>query len=97
MAQGGYSIDRAIRAIEIVASSPVTATELAEALTIHKRTARRILHRLEYDGYVTKGPSRRDRFEPTARLRVLGLRLAGLSQLERLGQDPVTLGKPAPY
>ena len=41
---------------------------------VHERTARRLMHRLEYDGYVTRERVRSP-FEPTERLRSLAASL----------------------
>jgi hypothetical protein len=73
--QAGYTVMRAVQTLDLLARGPITARELAEALNVHARTARRILQRLEVDGYAAK-PTNRGAFEPTAALRSLGQRLA---------------------
>ncbi len=54
--------------MELLAVSPRSAPELADGLGVHVRTARRVLKRLESEGYVTVGGDRRRRYRPTMRI-----------------------------
>ncbi|MBA3262721.1 MAG: IclR family transcriptional regulator [Thermoleophilaceae bacterium] len=54
--------------MELLALGPRSAPELADALGVHVRTARRILKRLESEGYVALGRDRRRRYHPTMRI-----------------------------
>jgi DNA-binding IclR family transcriptional regulator len=60
--------------MELLAIQPRSAPELADALGVHVRTARRVLRRLESEGYVTVTEDRRRRYRPTMRV----VALAGL-------------------
>jgi DNA-binding IclR family transcriptional regulator len=50
-----------LRALELLALGPRSAPELADGLGVHVRTARRILRRLEGEGYAALGSGRRQR------------------------------------
>jgi DNA-binding IclR family transcriptional regulator len=76
-AQQNFHVTRTVQTLECLAEGPITAIELAEALQIPTRTARRILYRLAFEGWVTRGPGVRGKFAATPRLRQLAGRLAG--------------------
>jgi DNA-binding IclR family transcriptional regulator len=63
-----YFITRTVRALEVLASGPHSAPQLAAALQIHPRTARRMLYRLADEGYVTRIDKPRPHFALTPRL-----------------------------
>lgn len=63
-----WHVTRTLRAMELLAVRPRSAPELADALGVHVRTARRILKRLEGEGYVTLMGDRRRRYRPTMRV-----------------------------
>src|SRR5262245_51612603 len=69
-----WHVTRTLRAMELLAVEPRSAPELADALGIHVRTARRVLKRLESEGYVVVTEDRRRRYRPTMRI----VALAGL-------------------
>jgi DNA-binding IclR family transcriptional regulator len=69
-----WHVTRTLRAMELLAVEPRSAPELADALGVHVRTARRVLKRLESEGYVTVTEDRRRRYRPTMRV----VALAGL-------------------
>jgi IclR family transcriptional regulator, acetate operon repressor len=69
-----WHVARTLRAMELLATQPRSAPELADALGVHVRTARRVLTRLESEGYVTVTEDRRRRYRPTLRV----VALAGL-------------------
>jgi DNA-binding IclR family transcriptional regulator len=69
-----WHVVRTLRTMELLAERPRSAPELAEALGVHTRTARRVLKRLESEGYVTLTQDRRRRYRPTMRV----VALAGL-------------------
>jgi DNA-binding IclR family transcriptional regulator len=48
-----YTTERALRAIELLAFGPCSASELAAGLQIRPRTARRLLHKLVQEQYAT--------------------------------------------
>jgi predicted ArsR family transcriptional regulator len=45
-----YYVGRALSAVEILAFGPATATQIADALQVHSRTARAKLNRMVHDG-----------------------------------------------
>jgi len=68
-----WHVTRTMRALELLAIAPRSAPELAGGLGIHPRTARRILNRLQNDGYVEARPGDpRRRYGPTMRVAALG-------------------------
>jgi IclR family acetate operon transcriptional repressor len=69
-----WHVTRTLRAMELLAVQPRSAPELADALGVHVRTARRVLKRLESEGYVALTEDRRRRYRPTMRV----VALAGL-------------------
>jgi DNA-binding IclR family transcriptional regulator len=79
-----WHVTRTLRAMELLAVRPRSAPELADALGVHVRTARRILKRLESEGYVTLTDDRRRRYRPTMRV----VALAG--QVVERAELPVT-------
>lgn len=54
----GYFVTRTLGALELLADAPRSSTQIAAALGIHVRTARRMLGRLADEGYVhrSSGP-----------------------------------------
>jgi DNA-binding IclR family transcriptional regulator len=54
--------------MELLCVQPRSAPELADGLGVHVRTARRILQRLEAEGYVSVSGDRRRRYRPTMRI-----------------------------
>jgi IclR family acetate operon transcriptional repressor len=69
-------VTRTMQAMEVLAFRPSSAAQLAEALQIHPRTARRLLARLVEDGWVSRTGDRRHAYAPTMRLVSLAAQLA---------------------
>lgn len=67
-----YAAMNTARALERLATTPMSAPELADDLDISPRTARRILRRLMIEGYVTPCVDGRRRYRATLRLAILG-------------------------
>ncbi|MEN3281461.1 MAG: IclR family transcriptional regulator, acetate operon repressor [Solirubrobacteraceae bacterium] len=67
-----YPVMHTVRALERLAFQPLSAPELALALQIHQRTARRLLARLAAEDHVTATPGHRRRYHLTMRLAALG-------------------------
>jgi DNA-binding IclR family transcriptional regulator len=63
-----WHVTRTLRAMELLAVAPRSAPELADGLGVHVRTARRVLRRLESEGYVVLSDDRRRRYRPTMRI-----------------------------
>jgi DNA-binding IclR family transcriptional regulator len=63
-----WHVTRTLRAMELLAVAPRSAPELADGLGVHVRTARRVLRRLESEGYVELADDRRRRYRPTMRI-----------------------------
>lgn len=94
-----WHVTRTLRAMELLAVQPRSAPELADALGVHVRTARRVLKRLESEGYVKVTEDRRRRYRPTMRVVALagqvveraeltGVAVPHVSALrEELGED----------
>lgn len=70
-------VRRTLRVLELLAEGPRTQADVAHALVVHRRTARRLLARLVDEGYAE--PSQRGRhvaYRATSRLAVLGRQVA---------------------
>lgn len=63
-----YFVARTVRALELLAFGPLSAPQLGAAMQIHERTARRMLHRLCDEDYVTRLDGPRPRYALTMRL-----------------------------
>lgn len=59
---------RAMQALELLAFQPLTAPQVAAALQVHPRTARRLLTRLLEEGYVSRSDDSRRLYAPTMRV-----------------------------
>jgi DNA-binding IclR family transcriptional regulator len=74
-------VSRTMAAMELLAFEPLTAAELASALQVHPRTARRLLARLVADGWVERLDGSRRIYAPTLRLVALAAQLADRTPL----------------
>jgi DNA-binding IclR family transcriptional regulator len=72
---------RTLSALELLAFRPSSAAEVAHALQVHPRTARRLLNRLVADGYVTRTEGERRVYRPTMRLVALAGQVVERSEL----------------
>jgi IclR family transcriptional regulator, KDG regulon repressor len=79
-----WHVVRTLRAMEVLAVRPQSAPELAASLGMHARTARRILKRLESEGYVTVGRDRRRRYRPTMRIVALAAQVIERAELTKV-------------
>jgi IclR family transcriptional regulator, KDG regulon repressor len=77
---------RAMQALEVLAFQPLSAPQVAAALQVHPRTARRLLNRLRDEGYLTRTDDARRLYAPSMRI----VALAGqIVQRARLAQRAV--------
>lgn len=83
---GAYGVMNTLRALERLAITPHSSTELADKLKIDARTARRILQRLAAEGYASQDDGPRRRYRATLRLAA-----TGRQQLERSGLPRIAL------
>jgi IclR family acetate operon transcriptional repressor len=79
-----YYAARTMRTLELLAFGEHSSNELAGALAIHPRTARRVLTELASDDYVAQGAGRRRRYRTTLRLATLGRQAIAHHPLPRL-------------
>jgi DNA-binding IclR family transcriptional regulator len=76
-ASHGYAAVNALRALEILAHTALTIPQLAARLEQQPVTTRRLIYRLEHDGYVVRaGGGYRAPYALGSRARALGARLA---------------------
>ena len=76
-ASHSYSAVNALRALEILAHNPLTIPQLAARLQQHPVTTRRLVYRLEHDGYLVRtGGGHRAPYALGSRARALGAHLA---------------------
>jgi IclR family KDG regulon transcriptional repressor len=85
-----WHVTRTLRAMELLAVEPRSAPELADGLGIHVRTARRLLKRLEADGYVEVSGDRRRRYRPTMRVVALAGQVVERAELTQEAVPHVT-------
>ena len=85
-----WHVTRTLRAMELLAVAPRSAPELADGLGVHVRTARRILKRLESEGYVMLGDGRRRRYRPTMRIVALAGQVVERAELTLTAVPHVT-------
>jgi IclR family acetate operon transcriptional repressor len=78
-----WHVARTVRTLELLALAPRSAPELADGLGVHVRTARRVLTRLEGEGYVTLEGGRRRRYRSTMRLVALAGQVVERAELTR--------------
>lgn len=83
---------RALRTLEILVFDPASAPGLAATMGIHERTARRLLHSLEDEGYLQCGQGsyrQRHTYSPSPRLLALAGQLAARLPLVTHGAHTV--------
>lgn len=85
-----WHVTRTLRAMELLAVRPRSAPELAEALGVHVRTARRVLKRLDSEGYVMLTDDRRRRYRPTMRVVALAGQVVERAELPATAMQHVT-------
>jgi DNA-binding IclR family transcriptional regulator len=85
-----WHVVRTLRALELLAVAPRSAPELAAGLQAHVRTARRILKRLESEGYVYLGDDPRRRYRPTMRIVALAGQVVARAELTQSAVPYVT-------
>jgi DNA-binding IclR family transcriptional regulator len=61
-------VARTMQALELLALHPLSAPQVADALHVHPRTARRLLSRLAEDGWLTCSDDTRRVYAPTLRV-----------------------------
>jgi DNA-binding IclR family transcriptional regulator len=88
-ATGAYCVMNTLRALERLALGPHSSPELARALGIDARSARRMLQRLTAEGYVVQDPGHRRRYRATLRLVAVGAELLRRTQLPGLAAPVV--------
>lgn len=75
---------RTLGAIELLAFGPRSAPQVAQALQVHPRTARRLLNRLVADGYLTRSQGERRTYSPTMRIVALAGQIVQRSELAQV-------------
>jgi DNA-binding IclR family transcriptional regulator len=71
-----FFASRSMQALEVLAFGPATATQVANELQVHQRTARRLLNRMVHDGWLTRRDGPRPTYTPTLRIVALAAQLA---------------------
>jgi DNA-binding IclR family transcriptional regulator len=78
-----WYVARTMQALELLAFGPLSAPQLAAALDAHPRTARRLLTRLEHEGYLTRSQDARRLYTPTMRIVALASQVIDHAELPR--------------
>ena len=74
-----------MQALEVLSFEPASAPQVAEALQVHPRTARRLLNRLTADGWLQRIDGPRPVYLPTLRIVALAAQLADRAPVVRFG------------
>jgi IclR family transcriptional regulator, acetate operon repressor len=82
-----FFASRAMQALEVLAFGPSTATQVANELQVHPRTARRLLNRMVHDGWLIRRDGPRPTYTPTMRIVALAAQLAQRAPLVRHALD----------
>jgi DNA-binding IclR family transcriptional regulator len=82
---------RTLQALELLTFNDLSCPQVAAALQVHPRTARRLLYRLAADGYIEQTLDSRRRYSATLRLAALGSQVIAHAQLPRVAALFVTL------
>jgi IclR family KDG regulon transcriptional repressor len=86
-----WHVARTMRALEMLALSPLSAPQLAATIETHPRTMRRVLERLVAEGYVQRSGDTRRIYSPTMRLVALAAQVLEHSPVARRGRPYVEL------
>jgi DNA-binding IclR family transcriptional regulator len=78
-----FFASRSMQALEVLAFGPASATQVANELQVHQRTARRLLNRMVTDGWLTRREGPRPTYTPTLRIVALAAQLAHRTPLVR--------------
>jgi DNA-binding IclR family transcriptional regulator len=74
-----------MQALEVLSFQPASAPQIAEALQVHPRTARRLLNRLASDGWLRRVEGPRPVYVPTMRIVALAAQFADRAPVVKLG------------
>jgi DNA-binding IclR family transcriptional regulator len=85
-----FFVTRTMQAMEVLAFQPCSAPQVAGALRVHPRTARRLLNKLVAEGWLTRSEGRRRIYAPTMRLVALSAQLAERDPLALTARPAVT-------
>jgi DNA-binding IclR family transcriptional regulator len=85
-----FFVTRTMQAMEVLAFEPCSAPQVAGALQVHPRTARRLLNKLVAEGWLTRSEGRRRVYAPTMRLVALAAQLADRDPLALAARPVVT-------
>jgi IclR family acetate operon transcriptional repressor len=75
------SVGWTMQALELLAFQPLSAPQVAAALEVHPRTARRLLNRLRDDGYLSRTDDAHRLYSPTLRVVALAGQIAARNRL----------------
>jgi DNA-binding IclR family transcriptional regulator len=82
-----FFVGRTLQALEILAFGPRSAPQVAAALQVHPRTARRLLNRLATDGWLRRTDGPRPSYAPTLRIVALVAQLTDRTPVVRHGKE----------
>lgn len=85
-----FFVTRTMQAMEVLAFQPCSAPQVAGALQVHPRTARRLLNKLVAEGWLTRSEGRRRLYAPTMRIVALAAQLADRDPLAIAARPVVT-------
>jgi DNA-binding IclR family transcriptional regulator len=83
-------VARTLRALELLTQRPRSASDVAQALGVHRRTANRLLESLVAEGYVVRPPGGAVEFEATMKIVGLAGRFVDRNDLVQIAFPYVT-------
>lgn len=86
-----WHVARTMRALELLAISPLSAPQLADVVDSHPRTMRRVLERLVVEGYLQRSGDMRRIYSPTMRLVALAAQVLEHAPVARRGRPYIEL------
>lgn len=89
MSENAYTVARVVQTLELLAFAPLSAVEIARALRVHPRTARRMLRRLAQEQYVSQPAGPGGAYELTLRLPALAAHGLSRSPLITAAREPL--------
>ncbi|MEA2254228.1 MAG: IclR family transcriptional regulator, acetate operon repressor [Solirubrobacteraceae bacterium] len=78
-----WYVARTMQTLELLAFRPLSAPQVAAALQVHPRTARRLLTRLKDEGYLTRTDDARRLYSPSMRVVALAGQIVAHAPLAR--------------
>jgi IclR family acetate operon transcriptional repressor len=84
-----FFVMRTMQALEVLSFQPASAPQVATALNVDARTARRLLNRLVSEGWLTRSEGRRRMYSPSLRIAALAAHVVRAAPLPKAAQPVI--------